>query len=106
MAGGLLGGLLLTATIHAAFFSSQTTSGTINAAEAQMAVGGIAELPDVTGNFAEQFDAPTELPSVAGERLDMDSSSGGTGSMLWVAAVVAAGTIALGSAAWYARRRW
>ena len=53
-------------------------------------VGGIAELPDV-----------------AGRRLETAASPGsGAGFAAWVAAAVAAGVVALGGAAWYARRRW
>ncbi len=52
------------------------------------AVGGIAELPD----------APRAAPQVA-------ESSGGSSTPYAVAAF-AAGVVALGGAAWYARRRW
>lgn len=52
-------------------------------------VGGIAELPDVAG-------AP----------LKARDSSGGNAGLLAGITAAAAGVIALGSAAWYARRRW
>ena len=53
-------------------------------------VGGVAELPEVAG-------APLEAP---------DSSGSNTGLLAGVAGAVAAGTLTLGGAAWYARRRW
>lgn len=53
------------------------------------AVGGIAELRDV-----------------AGEELERDPSPGGMGLAAWLAAAIAVSAIVLGSAAWYARRRW
>jgi hypothetical protein len=60
-------------------------------------VGGIAELPRLDGGQAE----------VAGTPLEMGGSSGpSVGLVAGVAAAVAAGALALGSAAWYARRRW
>ena len=53
-------------------------------------IGGIAELPDV--------DAAS---LTAG-----DSSGPGAAAVVGVAAAIAAGVVALGGAAWYARRRW
>jgi len=53
-------------------------------------VGGSAELPDVA-------DAPLEMP---------DSSGPGAGVTAGIVGAVAAGAIAVGGAAWYARRRW
>ena len=52
-------------------------------------VGGIAELPEVAG-------VPLEAPG---------SSDSNTGLLAGIAAAIAAGTVALGGAAWYARRR-
>ena len=52
-------------------------------------VGGIAELPEVTGT-------PLETPD----------SSGSNTVLVSVAGAVAARTLALGCAAWYARRSW
>ncbi len=47
-----------------------------------------------------------ELPEVAGVPLETDGSSGGNAGLLTgVAGAVAAGTLALGGAAWYGRRR-
>lgn len=56
----------------------------------ETSVGGIAELPDVD----------TASLQVA------DSSGPGAGAVVGVVAAVAAGALALGGAAWYARRRW
>ncbi|MCH8850576.1 MAG: hypothetical protein IIC89_07105 [Chloroflexi bacterium] len=56
----------------------------------ETSVGGIAELPDVD----------TASLEVA------DSSGPGAGAVVGVVAAVAAGALALGGAAWYARRRW
>ncbi len=53
-------------------------------------IGGIAELPEVAAT-------PLESP---------DSSGPSTTVLAGIVAAVAAGTIALSSAAWYARRRW
>ena len=48
-----------------------------------------------------------ELPEVAGEALETpDSSVSNTGLLASVAGAVAAAILALGGAAWYARRRW
>ena len=52
-------------------------------------VGGIAELPDVAGT-------PLEAPA---------SSRSNAAVLAGIAAAVAAGAVALGGAAWYARRR-
>ena len=54
------------------------------------AVGGVAELPEVA---ATPLGAP-------------DSSASTAGLLISMAGAVAAGTLALGGAAWYARRRW
>ncbi len=50
----------------------------------------------------------TELaPEAAGAPLETDGSSGpGAGFLVGIAAATAVGVIALGGAAWYARRRW
>ncbi len=53
-------------------------------------VGGIAELPEVAGTQLEEA----------------DSSGRDRGIVAAVVAAVTAGAIALGGAAWYARRRW
>ena len=53
-------------------------------------VGGIAELPEVAGT-------PLEAPG---------SSGSNTGLIAGVLAAIAAGTVTLTGAAWYARRRW
>ena len=53
-------------------------------------VGGIAELPEVAAT-------PLEAPN---------SSRSSTGLLTSLAGAVAAGTLALGGAVWYARRRW
>ena len=53
-------------------------------------VGGIAELPEVAG-------APLDIPG---------ESSGNMGVLVGLAASSAAGLLALGGVAWYARRRW
>ena len=55
-----------------------------------VSVGGIAELPEVAGT-------PLEEPG---------SPGGNAGMLAGVIAAVAGGTIALGGAAWFARRRW
>ena len=55
-----------------------------------VAVGGIAELPDVAGT----------APLQAGD------SSTASVRLLATAGVITAGVIALGGTAWYARRRW
>jgi hypothetical protein len=55
-----------------------------------LAVGGIAELPDLAGGRLEAGGSP----------------GGGVGLEAWGAAGIAAGVIALTGAAWYARRRW
>lgn len=54
-------------------------------------VGGIAELPEVAGT-------PLEAPG--------SSRSTSAGLLASIAAAVAAGTVTLSGAAWYARRRW
>ena len=54
-------------------------------------VGGIAELPDVSGG----------TPLATG-----GSPGSGRGAVAGIAVAVAAGAVALGGAAWYARRRW
>ena len=60
-------------------------------------VGGIAELPRLDGGQAEAEGAP----------LEAGGSSGPSVSFLaGVAAAITTGAIALGGAAWYARRRW
>lgn len=46
-----------------------------------------------------------ELPAVAGTALEVESSGVGAGVVGGVVAAVAAGAVALGGAAWYARRR-
>ena len=57
--------------------------------EAPASVGGIAELPEV-----------------AGTSLETDGSSGaGAGLLAGIVAAIAAGTVTLGGAAWYTRRR-
>ena len=53
-------------------------------------VGGGADLPEVAGT-------PLEAP---------DSSGSNTGLLAGIVAAIAAGTVTLGGAAWYARRRW
>ena len=55
-----------------------------------LAVGGVAELPDLAGGRLEAGGSPR----------------GGVGFATWGAAGIAAGVIALTGAAWYARRRW
>ncbi len=55
-----------------------------------VSVGGIAELPEVAG-------MPLETPGSSGTSTTVLAS---------VAGAVATGILALGSAAWYARRRW
>ena len=57
---------------------------------AQQCIGGVAELPEVTGT-------PLETTG---------SSGSSTGLLAGIVAAIAAGTVALGGAAWYARRRW
>ena len=48
-----------------------------------------------------------ELPDVAGTPLETDGSSGSNAGLLaGILAVIAALAATLGSAAWYARRRW
>lgn len=54
------------------------------------AVGGIAELPPLAGTLAEESGVPP-----ADARWPAGTYAGG-----------AAGVLALGGAAWYARRRW
>ena len=53
-------------------------------------VGGIAELPEVAGT-------PVESPG---------SSGSSKGLLVGIVAAIAAGSVTLGGAAWYARRRW
>lgn len=55
-----------------------------------VAVGGIAELPDVAGTALEEG----------------DSSGSSAGLVGAVAAAALAGALVLGGAAWYARKRW
>jgi hypothetical protein len=55
-----------------------------------LAVGGVAELPDLAGGRLEAGGSP----------------GGGVGFATWGAGGIAAGVIALTGAAWYARRRW
>ena len=64
-----------------------------------VSVGGITELPGEAG-------APPELPGEAEAPLEMPDSSGiNAGVVAGIAAAVLAGTVSLGGAAWYARRR-
>ena len=65
-------------------------AGTAYVFEAPAVVGGIAELPEVAGT-------PLDTP---------DSSGSNIGLLATVAGAIAAGALALGGAAWYARRRW
>ena len=73
-------------------FALQSPSPTNNAGQvgSLTAVGGIAELPEVSG-------APLEAP---------DSSGGNTGLLAAVIAAATAAMLTLAGAAWYARRRW
>ncbi len=63
---------------------------TVVALNDEKKVGGIAELAEAAGT-------PLEAA---------DSSGSSTGLIAGVVAAIAAGTVALGSAAWYTRRRW
>jgi hypothetical protein len=64
------------------------------AAGAAPAVGGIAELPGITGAWPEEAGAPAE------------GSGWSAGRYAALAGGLAAALVALGGAAWYARRRW
>ena len=67
-----------------------TDAGAAYVFRALIGIGGIAELPEVAA-------PPLEAP---------DSSGSSTGLIAGIVAAIAAGTLALGGAAWYARRRW
>ncbi len=66
-----------------------TDTITVTVIDSADPVGGIVELPEVAG-------APLEAP---------DSSGSNAGLLAGIAAAIAAGTVTLGGAAWYARRR-
>ena len=108
---GVVGRIVLSSDGASVVSHTQLDAGFVNPLDITMDTGGTLYIAEFGANQIvflrpEGVGGIAELPEVAGTPLERDSSSGPSPGFLAGIGVIAASTVALGGAAWYARRWW